>query len=381
LLSFIGDVYEASYRPEHWDTVLTRLCELLNAKSGGIHVEDHTMGKRYLLAHYGLPRFAEATYRLGLSKHDPIYRIQAGRPVAEAAQVARHTDQKLENPLYYRLIMKPNDLGYVAAISLFNDEEWHAGIGIHRSFQAEPFSDRELRLLDVLAPHFQRALRIQKALHQAKYRAASLQSVLAELMHGVVVLNRQDRVTYHNAVGERILSQHPALWLEGDRLRTHYPRDAAQLWAVVADLRQGDCSQQAVGLHHPERPHPLIVVAARRDETLEPLSEIYGDGEIVLYVSDPGGPFYTSETDLAALFNLTRAEAGVATALVNGLSLQEIAARNQVDKETVRSQLKSIFCKLGVSKQQDVIRLLLNSGLSRRGGPPPERLSRRGDQS
>jgi DNA-binding CsgD family transcriptional regulator len=32
----------------------------------------------------------------------------------------------------------------------------------------------------------------------------------------------------------------------------------------------------------------------------------------------------------------------------------------------VRSQLKSIFGKLGVSKQQDVVRLLLNSGLNRR---------------
>ena len=123
LLSFIGDIYEASYRPGHWGTVLDRLCRLLGAKSGGIHVEDHASGKRYLLANHGLPRFAEATYRLGLSRHDPVYRIQAARPVAEAALVVRHDEQVAENPLYYRLIMKPNDLGYVAAISLFNDKE------------------------------------------------------------------------------------------------------------------------------------------------------------------------------------------------------------------------------------------------------------------
>jgi hypothetical protein len=100
----------------------------------------------------------------------------------KAALVVRHDEQAEENPLYYRLIMKPNDLGYVAAISLFNDKEWHAGIGVHRSFKAEPFGDRELQLLDVLAPHFQRALRIDKALQQATHRAASLQSVLSELM-------------------------------------------------------------------------------------------------------------------------------------------------------------------------------------------------------
>jgi DNA-binding NarL/FixJ family response regulator len=66
------------------------------------------------------------------------------------------------------------------------------------------------------------------------------------------------------------------------------------------------------------------------------------------------------------LFHFTRAESGVASALVNGLSVEQIAERHQVSRETVRSQLKSIFGKLGVSKQQDVVRLLLNSGLNRR---------------
>lgn len=366
LLSFIGDIYEASYRPEHWDVALTRLCQLLNAQSGGIYVEDHAARSRYMLANHGLPKLAGATYRLGLGKYDPIYQIQAARPVAEAAQVARHMDQKRENPLYYRLMMKPHDVGYVAAISLFNDAEWHAGIGIHRSFQAEPFSDKELQLLNVLAPHFQRALRIQKALHQAKHRAASLQSVLSELMQGVLVLNRHNRITYRNAVSARILARHPALSLDGDRLRTHYRQDAAQLWATVSSLRQGDTRQQAVGLYHPDRTHPLVLMATLRDDASEALTEIYGDGEIVLYLSDPGSPFLASDEDLASLFNFTRAEAGIAIALVNGLSVEAIAARNQVGQGTVRSQLKSIFGKLGVSKQQDVVRLLLNSGLNRR---------------
>lgn len=365
LLSFIGDIYEASYRPEQWGVALTRLCQLLNAQSGGIYVEDHAARSRYMLANHGLPRLAGATYRLGLGKYDPIYQIQAARPVAEAAQVARHMDQKRENPLYYRLMMKPHDVGYVAAISLFNDAEWHAGIGIHRSFQAEPFSDKELQLLNVLAPHFQRALRIQKALHQAKHRAASLQSVLSELMQGVLVLDRHNRITYRNAVSARILARHPALSLDGDRLRPHNRQDAVQLWATVSSLRQGATRQQAVGLYHPDRTHPLVLMATLRDDASEALTEIYGDGEIVLYLSDPGSPFHASDEDLASLFNFTRAEAGIAIALVNGLSVEAIAARNQVGQGTVRSQLKSIFSKLGVSKQQDVVRLLLNSGLNR----------------
>jgi DNA-binding CsgD family transcriptional regulator len=185
-------------------------------------------------------------------------------------------------------------------------------------------------------------------------------------MHGVVVLNGQDQVTYHNAAAERLLSRHAGLLMDGARLRTWYPRDAAELWAAVAGLRQGKARQQAVGLNHPDRPHPLIVLATLREDAPESLSGVYGEGEIVLYVSDPGHPFAACEEDLAALFHFTRAESGVASALVNGLSVEQIAERHQVSRETVRSQLKSIFGKLGVSKQQDVVRLLLNSGLNRR---------------
>ena len=44
--------------------------------------------------------------------------------------------------------------------------------------------------------------------------------------------------------------------MDGARLRTWYPSDAAELWAAVAGLRQGKARQQAVGLNHPEPAAP-----------------------------------------------------------------------------------------------------------------------------
>ena len=34
LLDFVGEIYEASYNPDHWDHVAVGLCRLLNARSG-----------------------------------------------------------------------------------------------------------------------------------------------------------------------------------------------------------------------------------------------------------------------------------------------------------------------------------------------------------
>lgn len=365
LLSFIGDIYEASWQPDRWEAVLAHLCQRLNAKSGGIHVQDHLAGQRYLLASHGLPALAGTTCRLGPAPIRSDLQIQNTRPIAEAALVTTHESQENQNPLYYRLMMKPNNnRGYIAAVNLFNDDEWHAGIGLHRAFDGEPFNDTELRLLDVLAPHFQRAMRIQKTLQQTRSREASLRSTLSGLAPGVAVLNSHNRVIYRNAACEYVLARHPALQLHGDKLRTYYQKDAAQLWAMLSTLRQGDTKQQAMGLHHPEGKQPLVILATRLgQQPAETLPELHDDGQIALYISDPDTHFCDSEDDIMAVFSLTRAEAKVAIALVNGLSLQHIAIQNDVSRETVRTQLKGVFTKLGVSKQQDVVRLLMNSGL------------------
>lgn len=366
LLHFIGEIYEAAWNPDHWDSVMEQLCCLVGARSGGINVEDHVSGSRYMIATHGMPGMAKLSYRLGLAKHDHIFKIQANRPVGEAAQVAHHAEMKSVSPLYYRLIMKPNNMGYVAAISFFNDEQWHAGIGIHRGFEAEPFGEQELRLLDRLAPHFQRALRIQRELHRLKNRAARLDAALSRLMLGVMVIDERKEIIYRNAVAEAVIERHPALQLSGNRLRLHHREESRQLDELMSralDEAPEDISSRrlAMGVHHPEREHPIMLMLAS-------MSELGPDtapraGRAVIYLSEPGADFALPGETLRELFGLSNAEAGVAISLVNGLSLKSIAERNGVSQETVRSQLKKVFLKTGTNKQQDMIRLLLRTGL------------------
>lgn len=378
LISFIGEIYEASYRPEHWQSVFEQLCQRLDAKGGGIHVEDYSEGSRYILASHGIPKLGVLAYQAGMGKHDVVFQIQASRPVGKAAQVVTPEQLKASHPLSYRFIQKPQDIGYVAAIGLFNNEQWHAGIGLHRSFKARPFGNEELSLLDALFPHFQRALNIHRTLYRSQRREASLRLALSEVMIGIVVLNTENRITYCNPMAKQLLSNHPALQLVGDRLHTHSPGEAANLWQTVDVLRQAAAEggaphpkTQALGLHHPAHPHPLTVIVTSPDKTDKASQQ--SNGQIVLYLYNPGAGFSCTEKDLMALFKLTYSEAGVAIALVNGLSLDEISKQKDVGRETVRSQLKGIFAKLGVNKQQDVIRLLINSGLGHKTDPESEK--------
>ena len=61
---------------------------------------------------------------------------------------------------------------------------------------------------------------------------------------------------------------------------------------------------------------------------------------------------------LRARWGLTAGEAALCLALVAGARLAEIAKRNAVSTETLRTQLKSVFAKTGTHRQSDLIRLL-----------------------
>ena len=71
-----------------------------------------------------------------------------------------------------------------------------------------------------------------------------------------------------------------------------------------------------------------------------------------------------SERDLADLFGLSPAEARVATALMTGKSLADIAAASGVQITTVRTQLRSILRKVGVKRQFDLVRILSSTSIS-----------------
>jgi DNA-binding CsgD family transcriptional regulator len=63
---------------------------------------------------------------------------------------------------------------------------------------------------------------------------------------------------------------------------------------------------------------------------------------------------------ISELYGLTHAEARLSAALANGYALEEIAEKRKVSMATIRSQLKACFRKTGVSRQVDLVKLILS---------------------
>jgi DNA-binding CsgD family transcriptional regulator/PAS domain-containing protein len=373
LLNVIGDIYEASFNPAHWNKVASGLCQLFNAHSSGIFMEDYEYKNRDIIGSYGLPKASTLAYRLGLAKYDHTFQLQAATAPGQAQQLVDAQKIKTTHPIYYRLILKPNNVGFLSAMGIYKNAEWHVGVALHRAFNATPFSVEELKTLELLYPHFKRALRIHKEFYKLRSQQQSLHAALGQLSLGLIILNPDGRVDYCNAVADVLLKYHQGLKITDQQiLQAHLHSENKQLQQLIGQsvaIGKGEnvYRNQVIALHHPDQEHAMHIMVAMLDDPQTQAAQ----GKVALYLSLPESPFNVSVEALHTLYLLTPAESAVAIALVNGLSLAQISTANGVSIETVRSQLKSIFIKMGVKKQQDVIRILLSGILHIKNAPPP----------
>ena len=85
-------------------------------------------------------------------------------------------------------------------------------------------------------------------------------------------------------------------------------------------------------------------------------------------MTDPRKPIETPQEILQRLFGLSPREAEVLGLLVKGDDMQAVAARLGIDIETVRSHVKHIMDTTGVSRQADLVRLVMSSPAWLAGG-------------
>ena len=160
-----------------------------------------------------------------------------------------------------------------------------------------------------------------------------------------------------NQAADRIIRRNDGLTIRNGKLRALRAFDDAKLATLIAGAvpagtgsaagrmlvgRRGGRAAYIVSVT-PLEPHvarfdrPLaIVLAAAPDDRLP------------------------SERDLAELFGLSRAEIRLASALLRGKKLRDIAADTVLRITTLRTQLSSTLKKVGVERQADLIRVLSN---------------------
>lgn len=234
-----------------------------------------------------------------------------------------------------------------------------ADLSLQRTRAQGPAQQDDIERLALLKPHFARALDTAHRMGSLASHECFSHALMSSLPEGVVALDTEGRVLFSNGCAEAMFAAGDALVVTDGKLTARRRSEAAQLARLIANAvavaRHTD--HRTGGWVKVERAHGLPYAVF-----LTPLRCAAVPGAppaaVLVVIHDPERKLAVSPAVLIELFGLTPAESRLARALAGGHDLTTAADLMGINISTARAHLRAVFAKLGVAKQQDLIRLL-----------------------
>ncbi|HET9316189.1 MAG TPA: helix-turn-helix transcriptional regulator [Vicinamibacteria bacterium] len=176
---------------------------------------------------------------------------------------------------------------------------------------------------------------------------------LALLPFGVILSSPDGHLVHANPLARHLLARHQPLGVAADgRLTAEQGQASRRLRDAIRAVTGGDTARVVWQGALTQGPHQPVVVRSMPggDDGAAPLAAIF--------VADPRS--LPRESTLQELHGLTPAEARVALEMLQGHAIAEAARRLGTSPNTVKTQLQRVFEKLQVSRQTELVRLLMD---------------------
>ncbi len=251
---------------------------------------------------------------------------------------------------------------YVHALNLSEEKSETSSSSVRRKLIAALWEDghafrrENLESMRLIAPHLDRAIRLQMRLNAADLHAKRVSGALDALTLGVILLDGRGRPLWLNKRAEEIAASGQPIRLCPTGLAAERRSDTQSLH----DLIKGAVSSGSHGLLAISRGidlRPLLVIAL----PLKPPGARETSDELVcgvIFISDPDRTDKPTVEYLQRAFDLTYREAQTAMAIANGHGLRAAAQSMGVAVTTARSQLQQAFVKTGTSHQAELTALV-----------------------
>ncbi len=287
----------------------------------------------------------------------PYYRF---RDIVGPPEVFRQTR-------FYREFAQAEGWDKGLSVMFWNREEMRAMFSLYRSEERKDFSEAELGLVLTLARHIEIAIvRVQKIHRDENFRGA-LQSFARTLPAPLLLLDWKAKLDFAN----RAAYESAAVWNYGEeRARSFNARDCFRVPGAIVEAvdelkkRIQTIEPKALGTSMPE----AILVQSPRGERLKarvsPVhfgqNSLARPGFFVLFqepveLSEDADPETLAKRKRRALQALTPAEREVVQHICRGARNAEIAAALSKSVLTVKTQVNSIFQKLGIKSRSELV--------------------------
>lgn len=374
----IGLIYQGPLEARPWQSFLPLIREIMDAQVVSLVLRPPAAGDRGVILNCRRPTghassepaetlladpndWEAITYREQFFALDPFINLPPGKVVTQAELVP---DEELLASEYYHNYLEPIGIFHILGVDTVEPDGLMARLRVARRLEEAPFERQHKELCERMVPHLQRAIQIHARLNRMESERALYAGAVDQLTVATVILDEQKRVLSRNSVAETILDDKDGLSVVEQVLQADNRGANEQLQQLVKDAVSAQISGEtsmarALRIPRPSGKADLGLVV--RPIPASEWSEGQSSPCVAVFISDPQMQEDSSRQLLAELFELTPAEANLAIKLARGLSLAEVSEEQNISQHTARAQLKSIFSKTAVTRQAELVRLVLKS--------------------
>jgi DNA-binding CsgD family transcriptional regulator len=362
----IDGIYAAALDRAKWPQVVDGLRRAYRCRAAGVYVADVKVGAIDVLGMRGIDEPQIRVYVDNFLCDNPWTHVPELQHEG-IIRTERSLDEHYRDPGYYRRTelfnewMKPQDFIHTLGVNLLCDSSTQVKLFAYRAQCEGMYEGRDAAELRRLVPHMRNAVNVGRRLEMLNARLDAAHEVLDRIPVGVMFLDQEGRLVQANRSAAALFETGNVLRLEDGVIHAQRPLEARRIsrliQAALTGWKNGADAAVVVEILRPGR-RPLSVTAI-------PLNS--RDGRwfssrlaAALIVSDPDSEPLLTEDWLRRRYGLTPREAAITLGLVAGLSLRRVAEVNEVSYETARWYLKQVFQKTRVTRQSELIRLLVS---------------------
>jgi DNA-binding CsgD family transcriptional regulator len=370
-LTLIEHAYDATLAPAKWQMLIEKFIATLGANSGILRAANYNSGAVGLFSTVGYEPKLKQAYR------DHFVHLDMFAPTLKQSAIGEmiHGDtavpwsQQLKSE-FYNDYMRPQGVRYVLGATLARDSQHHLLFGLQRSKQQGDFTQEHLKLIRLVAPHIAKTVQIHRQLHAVTTQKCWALSALNRLKIGVILLDAQGRPEFVNSAANQFMNDCGCIIADDGLLLTNVT-ETLQLHHLISDA--ATC---AIGRRHrfassnlmmnnltvttPEQSIRIQAIPLPRLLSDQAWNFGASDSCVALFITTANSSFINAH-QLVELYGLTPAETKLAILIAEGIDLETAAKRLCVSIQTIRTQLKSIFAKTNVSRQAELVALLLSN--------------------
>lgn len=271
------------------------------------------------------------------------------------------TDRELRGMRFYADLLQPVDISHGMALCLNTGPQGQISVlTINRNQHHGYFKPDERRLAQMLLPHLRNVYALHQRLSWLQTEAQSFRAALDHLDEGVLLLTGNGTVLFANEQAQTIEADGVFMRCRHNTIFAVWRADEAPLHeALSRALSLPVAEKVSLGLHdHQGRLAGSITLCP----THRMSSNLWSESRmaVMAFVRQLAPRATPDMAALRTILHLTAAEIRLTSALMQGASLDEAAARLGVTRNTVRTQLRSLFAKTDTHRQSELLRALLS---------------------